>query len=311
MLRIISAPSNLGLRPPEPGSVPGTAKAPDALREAGLYRRLVASGARDGGVVLAGRYRDDLDPQRSRLRNQEAIVDHARRLSERVGACIDCNEKVLILGGDCSLLVGIGLALSQRGRFGLIHLDGHTDFRHPGNSHECGSLGGEDLAAVVGRHWDSVADIDGQRPYFRPEDAAHLGSRRDDEHLEEVGDALAFVMPAEAIRSSGPPRVAAQVLEALPLDLLDGYWIHLDVDILDPSIIPAVDSPADDGLLAEDLLALLAPLVPGAVGVDITIYDPDLDPEGTYARLLTELVTEAMSPFAHNDRARQSKGFER
>ncbi len=198
-----------------------------------------------------------------------------------------------------------GSPFSQRGRFGLIHLDGHTDFRHPGNSHECGSLGGEDLAAVVGRHWDSVADIDEHRPYFRTEDTAHLGSRSDDEHLEEVGDALAFVMPAEAIRSSGPPRVAAQVLAALPLDLLDGYWIHLDVDILDPSIMPAVDSPADNGLSAEDLLALLAPLVPGAVGLDITIYDPDLDPEGTYARLLTELVTEALSPFAHNDCARQ------
>ena len=296
MFSVISAPSNLGLRPPEPGSVPGTAKAPEALREAGLYRRLAATGARDGGVVLPGRYRDDLDLQPSRLRNQEAIVEHARRLSERVGACIDRDEKVLILGGDCSLLVGIGLALSQRGRFGLIHLDGHTDFRHPGNSDQCGSLGGEDLAVVVGRHWDAVANIDGHRPYFRADDVAHLGGRNNDEHLEEVRDALAFVMPADAVRSSGPPLVAAQVLEALPLGLLDGYWIHLDVDILDPSIMPAVDSPAENGLLAKDLLSLLGPIVPAAVGIDITIYDPDLDPEGAYARLLTELVTEALSP---------------
>ncbi len=51
-----------------------------------------------------------------------------------------------MLGGDCSLLIGAGRALSARGRYGLVHLDGHTDFRHPGNSAECRSLAGEDLA---------------------------------------------------------------------------------------------------------------------------------------------------------------------
>ena len=54
MLALISAPSNLGLRPPQPGSVPGTAKAPEALREAGLHARLAAARAVDAGVVLPG-----------------------------------------------------------------------------------------------------------------------------------------------------------------------------------------------------------------------------------------------------------------
>jgi Phenazine biosynthesis-like protein len=73
----------------------------------------------------------------------------------------------LVLGGDCSLLIGAGLALASRGRYGLVHLGGHTDFRHPGNSTECFSLAGEDLAAAVGLHWPAVADLDGARPYFR------------------------------------------------------------------------------------------------------------------------------------------------
>ena len=51
MLALISAPSNLGLRPPQPGSVPGTAKAPEALREAGLHARRAAAGARYAALL--------------------------------------------------------------------------------------------------------------------------------------------------------------------------------------------------------------------------------------------------------------------
>ena len=57
-MALVSAPSNLGLRPPQPTSVPGCAKAP-GLREAGLFQRLAEFGAVDAGVVLPGRYADD------------------------------------------------------------------------------------------------------------------------------------------------------------------------------------------------------------------------------------------------------------
>ena len=47
MIALLSAPSNLGLRPPQPGSVPGTAKAPEALREA-------IAGVKAGAADIAG-----------------------------------------------------------------------------------------------------------------------------------------------------------------------------------------------------------------------------------------------------------------
>src|SRR3954452_1203933 len=106
LISIIAAPSNLGLRPPVPGAVPGCAKAPEALREAGLYQRLTAGGAQDGGVVLRGRYLDDVVAGVARLRNQEALVDHAYRLAARVGRVLDDGGTPLVLGGDCSILVG-------------------------------------------------------------------------------------------------------------------------------------------------------------------------------------------------------------
>src|SRR5215467_1316288 len=182
-IALLSAPSNLGLRPPAPTSVPGCAKAPEALREAGFHRRLAELGVEERGVVLPGRYTDDATA--GSLRNQVAIIEHARRLAERIELLRSEGLAPLVLGGDCSILVGAGLALRRAaGRYGLVHLDGHTDFRNPGNSGQCASLAGEDLAAAVGLHWPAIADIDGLSPYFSPVDTAHAGCRDEDEEFQ-------------------------------------------------------------------------------------------------------------------------------
>lgn len=49
MIGILSAPTNLGLRPPEPAGVPGTSKAPETLRQAGFYAALRRNSAADWG----------------------------------------------------------------------------------------------------------------------------------------------------------------------------------------------------------------------------------------------------------------------
>jgi arginase len=289
MIALVSAPSNLGLRPPQPSSVPGCAKAPEALREAGLFRRFGELGAIDAGVVMAGRYADDATP--GVLRNQSGIIEHARRLADRIGGLREAGHVPLVIGGDCSLLVGAGIALRRSGRHGLVHLDGHTDFRHPGNSTHCASLAGEDLAAAVGLHWPAVADIDGLSPYFSPEDVVHAGCRDDDEELAETRGLLGAVIPASRIIADGAAATAARVRAAA----FGGYWLHLDVDILDPSVMPSVDSPDPGGLDPDQLTELLAALAPGAVGAQVTVFDPDLDPDGSRAELLADVLFHGLS----------------
>jgi arginase len=290
VITLVSAPSNLGLRPPQDTSVPGCAKAPEALREAGLHQALLDGGAEDGGVVLPGRYVDDADPGDGRLRNQDGIVDHGRRLADRLTELLDRGRSPLVLGGDCCILVGAGVGLARRGRFGLVHVDGHTDFRHPGNSAVCLSLAGEDLAAATGRHWPAVADIDGLAPYFDPGDAVHVGCRDDDEHLDETTAVLAAVVPSRQVQEAGVGDAVAAVLDVVTRPHLDGFWVHVDVDVLDPRHMPAVDSPDPGGLTPGELRELLAGIVPAAVGAQVTVFDPDLDPTGRYARLLTGVL---------------------
>jgi len=295
VIALVAAPTNLGLRPPQPSSVPGCAKAPEALREAGLHSRLVEAGAVDAGVVLSGRYVDDGDPAAGRVRNQDALVDHSRRLATRLEHLLAAGHSPLVLGGDCSLLVSAGLALRRRGGYGLVHIDGHTDFRHPGNSAVCLSLAGEDLAAAVGLHWPAVANLDGLSPYFSAPDVVHIGCRDDDEHLAETRQLLGAVIPARQLREDGAEGTARTARAVVGQGHLAGYWLHLDVDVLDPEHLPAVDSPDPGGLDPKELTALLAALAPAAVGAQVTVFDPDLDPDGRYAHMLTDVLATGLS----------------
>jgi arginase len=188
----VAAPTNLGLRPPQPSSVPGCAKAPEALHEAGLHARLVAAAAVDAGVVLPGRYVDDGDPAAGRVRNQDALIDHSRRLATRLEHLLAAGHSPLVLGGDCSLLVGAGLALRRRGGYGLVHIDGHTDFRHPGNSPVCLSLAGEVLAAAVLAGADVLAGAVG---------GLLVGPRA----VDPLATGVIGLLEANAAAGAGPP----------------------------------------------------------------------------------------------------------
>jgi arginase len=292
VIALISAPTNLGLRPPQPGSVPGADKAPAAFREAGLFDRLASRGARDAGVVLAGRYVDDdgIRPA-GHVRNEAALVAHARLLGDRIAQTLRDGDHPVVIGGDCSVLIGIGLGVAATGPTGLVHVDGHTDFRHPGNSDACGSVAGEDLAAAIGLHWPAISDIDGHGPYFPAARCAHIGHRDDDEHIEEVVDRLGLVLSARASTALDADALAATVLDTTG----PGYWLQVDVDVLDPSVMPAVDSPDPGGFMPEQLSRMLTALAPQAIGASVTVFDPDLDPDGRYARLLTDILAPGLA----------------
>ncbi|WP_030020451.1 arginase family protein [Streptomyces monomycini] len=294
---LLDAPSSLGLRPPVPGTVPGCYKLAGALREQGLLRRL---GALEGGVVTPPRY--DLGGWREGEGdfNAAAIADYTRRLAARVEAHVRAGEFPVLLGGDCSILLGAVLGLRRAGRYGVAYLDGHGDFRHPGNTDRTGPVGaaaGEGTAQITGRGQADLTGIDGLGPYVRDSDLHILGIRDDDEDRAELASLGITHRTAGEIRRQGPEAVARRTLRDLQDTAPDGFWIHLDADVLDPSVMPAVDSPDPGGLSTEELRELLAPLTasPRCAGLDLTIYDPDLDPEGTGAVLLADLLESVLT----------------
>ncbi|BCJ42593.1 hypothetical protein GCM10010168_06650 [Actinoplanes ianthinogenes] len=297
-IAVLDAPSNLGLRPPTATSVPGCAKAPGALRDHGLLTRLAA---RDAGCLTPPRY----DPGDWRpgdgVAHAPEIAAYSRALADRIGAIIDNGEFPVILGGDCSILIGSGLAMHRLGeavggRIGLVFVDGHSDFRHPGNASYVGAAAGEDLALVTGRGQADLAAIESRRPYFRDVDVVVLGIRAQDEYRLDLQAAGIVTRPVPMLRAEGAARSAQWARDQL-VDCA-GYWVHVDVDVLDPAVMPAVDAPDPGGIAFPELELLLTGLVdsPHCLGVEITVFDPDYDPDGRYAEEITSAVVSGLAP---------------
>jgi arginase len=286
---ILEAPSNLGLFPR------GVETLPDALIGAGLTERL---GARRAGRVAPLAYDDRRDPE-TKLLNPKGLANYAVSLADAVGPLLDANEFPVVLGGDCSILLGCTLATRRRGRAGLLFLDGHADFYQP-EAEPAGEAASMDLALVTGRGPGVVTDLESRRPLVRDEDVILL-ARRDAEEAEELGsqrveDTAIDVIDLVAFRTAGAAASTRRALDRLTGPDLDGFWIHLDADVLDDSIMPAVDYRIPDGLQWDELAAILrAALDSGrALGIDITIFNPKLDKDGSIARRFVETLAEGL-----------------
>ncbi len=298
---VLDAPSNLGLRPSRPGALPGVYRLPAALRATGLVDRLAA---RDGGVVTPPAYSPEPDLETG-YRNGTSLAAYSAALAERSGAVVAAGDFLLVLGGDCSVLLGNTLALRRRGRYGLVFIDGHDDFSptlHPEKYRGIITAAGTDLALVTGHGPAALTDLSGLRPYVREEDVALFAMYRDPEDKKSVDISVIERTPIrrypiELVRERGARAAAEQALAALDRQPIDGFWIHLDADVLDESIMPAVDSPNPEGMTFDELVAALAVFLasPRAVGLELTIFDPDLDPDGAYARQLADALVRAFA----------------
>ena len=164
---IIEAPSNLGLKPDSVEHLPG------ALLDAGLARRL---DARRHARLAVPPYDARRDPG-SGILNAPRIRDFSVMLADLVAPVTARGSFPVVLGGDCSILLGNLLALRRGGkRHGLLFLDGHADFYQPEAS-PSGEAADMDLALATGRGPAILADLEGLRPLVRDADVAVLGPR--------------------------------------------------------------------------------------------------------------------------------------
>ncbi|MPY87353.1 MAG: hypothetical protein GEU99_05480 [Luteitalea sp.] len=290
---VIEAPSNLGLRPPRPGAQPGVRHLPEVLEAAGFSKRV---GAVHTGRVEPPPYSGAIDPHTG-IREAPAIRDYSIRLAGTVGEIIDHGKFPIVLGGDCSILLGNLLALRSRGRHGLFFLDGHPDFATPETS-ESKAAAGMDLALATGHGPALLSSLDPRGALVREDDVVLLGTRGlDTEWQQRLSRTRMTLYTLDALRRAGIADRIRHELTKLQAKNVDGFWIHVDVDVLDDAVMPAVDSRQPDGLRFEELTLALRLLIrsPLAVGMHIGIYDPDLDPQGTAGRALTDALVSSLT----------------
>jgi arginase len=300
---LIRAPSNLGLRPLHQGHEPGTWRAPQALTEAGLETRL-----RPSRVVDLGRPDYSTDPQPGTvLRNGPAIRRFNQQLADAVDAALRDRLFPVVVGGDCSILIGALAGARRHSDLALVHLDGHSDFRHPGNyepDFALHSAAGMDLALAIGLgdplmlRWPGAPD-----PLVPAERAIQIGEREGREPdwgWEDIADTAITRIDMFELLEMGLAEGLRRSFAVLDRTPEIPFWVHLDVDILDQAVMPAVDSPGSPGLDYAGLATLLRGFLasPRCLGLNVTIYDPDLDPDGAYARGLVGMLADGLAPLA-------------
>jgi arginase len=219
----------------------------------------------------------------------------SRAVAARVHAARRSGRWPLLLSGNCGAALGSIGGLGGAG-LGLVWLDGHGDFNTPETS-VTGFLDGMALAAATGRCWRGLlASIRGFHP-IEDDAVVHVGGRDFEE--DEIGllnDSRIAVVDAPRIRRQGLETVLLPPLDALARRRRRVY-VHIDLDVLDPTTMPANHLAAAGGLSLDEALRTLREISArfDVEGAGLAAYDPSCDPKGETARAGAALIGALVS----------------
>ena len=290
-IQIVSAPSILGLKPS------GVEKLPEALLSHGLSKALNAVNN-----VEIPTYNHTYSFERNAL-THILNGDYLRKFSLELNAVMEnyfsSDPFVLVLGGDCSILIGITSALKLHGSFGLFFFDAHADFYEPERS-LTGEVADMELGFVTGRGPGMLSNINSAGPYIQDQHVIHIG-QRDMEETEKYKsrDIRATAMKCfdlAFIEQYGVEQTWVEINAYVSQLALDGFWIHFDTDVLSDSINPAVDYRLAGGLTFAQCEFLLKKMMMRyrIKGMTVTIFNPSLDHEQKIAAQLTKFFASVL-----------------
>ena len=159
-----------------------------------------------------------------------------------------------------------------------------------------------DLALASGRGEKLLTDWpDVGSPLVEDADIVQVGERGTDEpwFKQYYGDILETAitrLTAQCVIEEGIDVGAHRILARLETRALEKAWLHVDLDVLDQKVMPAVDSPGSPGFDYEQLAQLLRLLVASGriAGADFAIYDPERDPGHAHARGLVRCIAKGI-----------------
>lgn len=267
------------------GLTSGEARAPAVLRAAGLLESLRQwMDVADYGDVSMATPTTERDPV-SGIIAPATLATMNGAVRAAVDRAIDEGRLPLVIGGECPLLLGcLAAARDAYGRAGLLFVDGHEDAWPPWQS-TTGEAADMELGLALGlTSVQGIAAVEGLLPLVSPEDTIVLGPRDAEELAAAVQPSIAPVvtfMDDRALRQGDLAATAAAMTRKLDQGA-GRWWFHLDLDVLTTEALPAVRYPQRGGIAWADLETITAAALrePGLIGWDVTIYNPDLDPDG-------------------------------
>jgi len=233
---------------------------------------------------------------RQTLHRRCQIVERANQSIAELDAVADVNTQLaravaghsgpaVILAGNCNSCVGAlaGLSTGLSGRdIGIVWFDAHGDFNTPETT-VSGALEGMSLAIATG--------------------GCHPELRRRIGLTDAVPQGNCVLVAARSLDTEEAVRLEQSEVSMTGLDGLadavdslarrvSAVYVHLDLDVLDPTISPGVNFQAAGGITPEELYRAVG-LIPAKVpiaAVTIANFNPDRDREARTLGVAQRLV---------------------
>ena len=276
----------------------GVDMGPSAIRYAHLHQKL-----EELGYVLNDRGNIEVSIQEtcsitnSRLKYMDCIIPMARRVSGAVATSIQGGRFPLVLGGDHSLSAGSIRGAAKHKKLGVIWVDAHADF-NTAETTPSGNIHGMPLAALCGLGDPRLVCLweDETPPALDPRRVAVIGARDlDPGEKRNLREADVMVQSMEQIDRIGMVAALEKAIDRVSRDV-DGIYLSLDMDALDPRHAPGVGTPVPGGLtyreahLACEVVAETGRLI----GMDLVEVNPILDVQNQTAMLAVEFIRSAL-----------------
>ncbi|MBE0669007.1 MAG: arginase [Anaerolineales bacterium] len=275
----------------------GVDMGPSAIRYAHLQQKLEELGyvIQDEGNVEVP-IAEMCSITNPKLKYIDCIIPMSRRVAGAVATSVKAGRFPLVVGGDHSLSIGSVRGAARDKKLGVIWIDAHADF-NTAETTPSGNIHGMSLAILAGLGDKSLVQLwDEPTPVIDPKRIAIIGAR-DLDAGEKVNlqNAGAMVMSMEQIDRYGMVAVVEKAIEHVSRDV-DGIYLSLDLDALDPRHAPGVGTPVPAGLtqreahLACEMIAETGKLI----GMDLVEVNPILDVQNQTASLAVEFALSAL-----------------
>jgi arginase len=288
-IAFIGVPSSAGARKV------GQEQAPRSLRATGLLEQLQTNGHEivDLGDLTQISYAPD--EQNPRAQNLALVLDVINDVADRVDAALEQHAWPLIIGGDCTVTIGVLAALRNHfTNLGMAYVDGDVDLNTPETT-ASGIFDGMVLAHILGKGEPRLKQFGSHSPLLEERHVTLFGYSPeaggiDPVEIELLQDTRMAKFPLDDINADvrGSAERALRDLESRT----EHFLVHFDVDVIDFDDFPAVDVPHKPGLNLEQAKRALGVFLSSqkSVGLVVTEFNAVMDSDGKLARRLSEVI---------------------